>query len=357
MQKLPTFSNQREKEFVQSLKRNVNAYFQENNLSRHANAAMIFKTVFHLSFWIGSYFLLILGDFPLGAQYLLWAMLGFFLAMVTVNIGHDAIHGAYSGNKWVNKILAHTFNLNGASAYMWNKMHNMAHHSFTNVDGLDEDIDPFPALRVCPTKDKLNIHRYQHVYAFFLYGLATFSWVFVKDYKKFFKNEVGNFKNEKHPPIQYFYLFFYKILNYTIFIVLPFVLIDQPWYHVLLGYLLMHYVGGMTLAIIFMLAHAVEGVHFLNPGDNGKMEHSWTAHQLYTTANFARRSRLAGFLTGGLNLQVEHHLFPTVCSIHYRAISQIVKETAQKFDQPYIEYSFPEAVRSHYRFLKKMGER
>ncbi len=356
MQKLPRFSNQKEKEFVMSLKQNVNAYFQENNISKHANGAMIFKSVFFLSIWIGSYLLLLFGNFSLGVQYLLWAVLGFGLAMVAVNIGHDAIHGAYSSNRLVNRLLAHTFNFNGASAYMWNRMHNQAHHSFTNIEGLDEDIDPFPILRICSSKDLWPIHRFQHIYAFFFYGLATLSWVFIKDYVKFFKNEVGNYNQEKHPPIEYFYLFFYKFLNYTLFIVLPLLLIDQPWWHVLLGFLLMHYIGGITLALIFMLAHAVEGVHFPHPDQSGKMEHSWIAHQLRTTANFAPQSRLAGFLTGGLNLQVEHHLFPHICSIHYRAISQIVKETAQEFGQPYIEYSFPGAVKSHYKFLKRMGK-
>lgn len=355
MQSIPKFSNKSEKEFVLRLKQNVNDYFHNNQLSKHANAAMVFKTIFHLSFWIGAYLMLILGDFPLGIQYVLWAVVGFFIAMVAVNIGHDAIHGAYSRYPWVNKLLSHTFNLNGASAYMWQKMHNQAHHTFTNVDGYDEDIDPFPLIRICPSKERFKMHRFQHLYATFFYGLATLSWVFVKDYVKFFKNEVGNYSGEKHPPREYFNLFFYKFLNYTLFLILPLILISQPWWHILLGFLLMHYVAGISLALIFMLAHVVEGTHFPTPDGEGNLEHSWTVHQLYTTANFARRSRLASFLTGGLNLQIEHHLFPTVCSIHYRVISQIVKDTALEFGQPYIEYSFPGAVRSHYRFLRRMG--
>lgn len=356
MQSIPKFSHQKEKDFTLQLRKNVNDYFQKNQLSTHANGAMIFKSVFHLTFWIGAYLLLMLGDFSLGVQYGLWAVVGFFIAMVSVNIGHDAIHGAYSRRPWVNKLLAHTFNLNGASAYMWNKMHNQAHHTFTNVDGYDEDIDPFPLIRICPDKPLYKIHRYQHIYAFFFYGLATLSWVFIKDYVKFFKNEVGNYRDEKHPKKEYFYLFFYKFLNYTIFLILPLLFIDQPWYHILLGFLLMHFVAGFSLALIFMLAHVVEGAHFPKPDEDGNLEHSWTVHQLHTTANFARGSRIGSFLTGGLNLQVEHHLFPNICSIHYRNLSQIVKDTAQAFDQPYLEYSFPGALGAHYRFLKAMGK-
>ena len=206
----PKFSNQKEREFVLSLKRNVNKYFQENNISKHANTEMILKTLFCLGSWIGVYLLLLFGNFPLGVQYLLWILQGFFMMMVTVNIGHDAIHGAYSSNRSVNKLLAHTFNFNGASAYMWDKMHNQAHHSFTNVDGFDEDIEPIPIIRICPEKELWPIHRYQHYYAFLIYCLSTLSWVFIKDYVKFFKNTVGNFNDEQHPKKEYFFLFFYK---------------------------------------------------------------------------------------------------------------------------------------------------
>ena len=355
MLELPKFSNQKERDFTLRLKKNVNAYFEQNNLSKHANGAMIFKSIFWLSVWLGAYLLLLFGGFSLGVQYALWALLGFGIAMVTMNIGHDAIHGSYSSNRHINKFLAHTFNINGASAYMWDRMHNRAHHSYTNIDGVDEDINPFPVLRICPTREHYRIHAFQHVYAFFFYGLATLSWVLIKDYVKFFKNEVGNFTEEKHPPIQYFYLFFYKFINYFLFLVLPLLLIEQPWSHIVLGFLLMHFIGGFVLAIIFMLAHAVEGVHFLEAEKDKKVDHSFVVHQLRSTANFARRSRPASFLTGGLNLQVEHHLFPHICSIHYPALSKIVKETAEEFGQPYVEYSFLEALRSHYRFLKLMG--
>jgi linoleoyl-CoA desaturase len=150
-------------------------------------------------------------------------------------------------------------------------------------------------------------------------------------------------------------LFFYKFLNYFLFLGLPLLVIDLPWPHILLGFLLMHFVGGLLMAVVFMLAHAVEGVHFPHPDGNGKMENSWLVHQLHSTANFARDSRVASFLTGGLNLQIEHHLFPHICSIHYGAISRIVKGAAQQYGHPYIEYSFTGALQSHYRFLRAMG--
>ena len=355
MKNPPKFASKIEKDFAAELNTRVNLYFKENGLSRYANTEMVVKTIFHLSIWIGTYLLLLLGDFSTPVNYLLWAIMGFWMAMVTVNIGHDAIHGAYSSKKWVNNMLSHTFNFNGASAYMWKKMHNTAHHTYTNVDGFDEDIEPIPIIRISPQKKLMKIHRFQHIYAIFFYGLATISWVFIKDYVKFFKNEVGNFAGKAHPKQEYFYLFFYKIINYTIFLVLPIVLLPQPWGHTVLGFLLMHYIAGVSLGIIFMLAHVVEETHFLMPDHKNQLQHSWAVHQLYTTANFASKSWLASFLTGGLNTQVEHHLFPNVCSIHYRKLAGIVEETARQYNHPYYELSFPGALRSHVRFLRKMG--
>ena len=356
MQSLPKFPHNH-KDFSTALHKNVNQYFKDKNTSKYANGAMIFKSIFHLSCWIGSYFLIILGGFDAATTYVLWAILGFFIAMVSVNIGHDAIHGAYSKNKTVNQLLSHTFNINGASAYMWKKMHNVAHHTYTNVDGLDEDIESGQIVRLAPKTPVRSMHKFQHIYAFLLYGLATFSWVYVKDYKKFFTNEVGNYTGKDHPKEEYFYLFFYKFINLVLFVIIPFTVIDLPWQDILLGYLLMHYVAGTTLAMIFMLAHVIEEVHFLDPDEAGNMPNSRDVHQLYTTADFSNQSRLASFLTGGLNMQVEHHLFPHICSIHYRDIAKIVRKTASEYDIPYYESSFLHAVGSHYRYLKKMGKR
>ncbi|MDX2304962.1 MAG: acyl-CoA desaturase [Microscillaceae bacterium] len=355
MQKVPRFSHLNQKDFVTALNVNVNQYFKDNRLSRHATPFMVFKSGVYLSLWLGSYSLLLLGAYDIPGMYMLWAILGVSLAMVTINIGHDAIHGAYSRHKWVNNLLSHTFNLNGASAYMWVKMHNQAHHTYTNVDGFDEDIAPIPIIRISPLKKRWRIHKYQYIYAFVLYGLTTLSWIFIKDYKKFFINEVGNYSGKKHPTKEYFFLFFYKFINYTLFLVIPLWVIDLHWGYVLSGFLLMHFIGGWLLAIIFMLAHAVEETHFPNPDSEGSIEHCWTVHQLYTTANFSSRSKVLAFITGGLNTQIEHHLFPNICSVHYPALTVIVRETAQLHKIPYYESSLASALVSHQRFLWKMG--
>ncbi len=349
------FNNVAQREFNTVLKSRVDNYFREKNISRHANGFMIFKTVFILTMVFGCLGLLYFASMPLWVTYMVWAILGFFTALVGLNIGHDAIHGSYSSNGKVNKFMSIFFNLIGANDYMWNITHNIVHHSYTNIEGHDEDLKLVPVVRLSPHQPKMAIQKYQHIYTFLLYGFATLFWVFIKDYKKFFSKKVGSHQVKKHPKIEYFKLFFFKFLHYTIYLILPIILMPFAWYWVVLGFVLMHFVEGLTLALIFALAHVVEGPDFPLP-ENGKLEDSWLVHQLKTTSNFARESKITSFICGGLNFQVEHHLFPRICHVHYPEIAKIVKQTAEEYGLPYLEYpTFISALASHYNFLKKMG--
>lgn len=343
--------------FFSTLMKRINVHFEERNISKGANVWMVLKSITIVSILVIAYSTILSNQFADNMPLILtlWAITGFFSALAAVNIGHDAIHGSYSKKGWVNTLLSHSFNFLGASAYLWSIMHNQAHHMHTNINGHDEDLETLPIIRFSPFQKYMKVHKYQHIYAFLFYGLASISWVFLKDYKKFFAPDIGGIK-KNHPPKEYFLLFFYKAIYYTLFIVLPFTVIEQPWYLILAGFLFMHYIEGITLALIFMLAHLVEKAQFPTPNTTGSMENSWAIHQMHTTANFARKSNLAFFICGGLNFQVEHHLFANICHIHYPAISEIVKETAEEFGIPYLDSpSFGSALASHYRFMKAMG--
>lgn len=354
----PKFRPAEKSEFSRVLRGRVNSYFKERNISTHANAEMIVKSFLLIIAWVGTYAFLVFGNLPVVFTYPVWALLGAIIVWVTVNVGHDAIHGAYSKKKWVKDLLSHTFNINGASAYLWKISHNHAHHNYTNIHDHDEDIAPGDFLRISPSTKLLGMHRYQQYYAFLSYGLATISWVFAKDYIQFFQNKINNYDNRKHPSREYFLLFFYKIINYSIYLVIPFLVMPYSAMEIIIGYVIMHFVSGFYLAIIFMLAHAVEEVHFPLPDDEGVIEDDWVIHQMHTTANFATNSWLVGFLTGGLNTQIEHHLFANICSIHYRSIAKIVKETSLEYNVPYLDIpTFGAAVSSHFKFLKALGEK
>lgn len=351
------FNNRKQPDFIQVLRQRVNDHFKSNNKSQQGNALMWTKVVFYVGGLVASYLLLILGSFSIPVQFLLWAGIGLFSAFIGLNVCHDAIHGTISKNKHVNKALSMLFNIVGANAYMWSIMHNVVHHTYTNIEGHDEDIESVPFLRLSPHKPLKKVHRYQHWFAFPLYGFASISWVFGKDYVKFFKPEIGgSWKNKKHPRVEYFNLFFFKALYYTLFLVIPLVVISAPWWVILLGFFLSHLLEGYTLAITFMLAHVVEETQFPLPDQKGKVENAWAVHQLVTTANFACDSKFVSFVCGGLNFQVEHHLFPKICHVHYPALRNIVKQTAEEYNLPYNEQpTYMGAIRSHLRFLKRLG--
>jgi linoleoyl-CoA desaturase len=355
MQKVK-FVNAQKSEFFTTLKNRVDHYFTSNNISKHANASMVGKTVFFLISFVSLYTLILLQVFPVYMQLALAILLGMTMAFIGFNVCHDAIHGSYSANKKVNNGLAFVFNIIGANPYVWSISHNIVHHTYTNIPGHDEDIEIAPGLIRVSKDDKwFSIQKYQQFYAFFLYSFASLSWFFRKDFVKFFQKEIGN-HSAKHPKIEYFNLFFYKILYYVNFIVIPLLILDIPWWQFVIGYLVMNVAMGLVLGLVFQLAHVVEETQFPEPNEKGNIIEAWALHQMRTTANFSRKSRMANFLCGGLNFQVEHHLFPKVCHIHYKRLSAIVKSTADEFEVPYLENeTFISALKSHYLLLKKMG--
>lgn len=317
---------------------------------------MWFKSVFYLVLFFGLYALIISNAFTPWAMFGLSVALGAVSAFVGFNVCHDAIHGSFSTSKTTNRVLGSIFNLLGANPYVWSISHNMVHHNFTNIPGHDEDIEIAPGLiRITPEEKIYRVQKFQHLYAFPLYSLASLSWLFRKDFKKFFQPTLGPFE-ANHPKIEYFNLFFYKALYIFLFIVLPLLVLDVTWYEFLIGFVALHFTQGLTMGLVFQLAHVVEGTDFPIPNDSGNIEENWAEHQMRTTANFSTQSRLAAFLLGGLNRQIEHHLFPTICHIHYPKIGKILKETAAEFGIPYIENrTFLCALKSHYKILRKFG--
>jgi len=352
------FTNTKKSAFYATTRQRVETYFKENAISKYANTAMWGKAILYLTAFLALYVLIISNIFSTGVIFGLALLLGICSALIGFNICHDAIHGSFSANQNVNKFFSFIFNLVGASPYMWSITHNVVHHTYTNIPGHDEDIEVAPGLVRISEDEKVNkIQRYQHFYAFGLYSLASLSWVLRKDYIKFFQKKIGEHPTPSHPKREYFNLFFYKAIYYFLFIVLPLLVLHITWWQFIIGFVCMHLAEGLVLGLVFQLAHVVEGTDFPVPNQEGNMEEAWADHQMRTTANFATNSKLASFLLGGLNRQIEHHLFPKVCHIHYPVISSIVKQTAQEFNLPYIESpTFAAALKSHYRMLRKLGK-
>lgn len=344
--------------FYPQVRKRVEEYFSTNKIPKHANGAMVFKTFFFLGGTFTLYLLILFSGYSPMVLWGLASLLGIFSAFVGFNVGHDAIHGSYSSSPTINRILSAAFYFIGANPYVWSIAHNIVHHTYTNIPEHDEDLIVAPGLiRVSPHDKQTKIMKYQQYYAFLLYGFAGLSWVFRKDYVKFYQDYIGNHDNSRRPAKEVFNLFFFKGLYYVFTIVLPLVLIDNiTWPQFIIGYLSLQVTKGFVLGLVFQLAHIVEGLDFPEPNEAGLMEDAWAEHQMRTTANFGRKDFLTTFLCGGLNMQVEHHLFPKICHIHYPAISDIVKRTALENGIPYHENSsFWTASASHFRVLKRLG--
>lgn len=357
--KAPIRFSQVKPEFYSTLNQRVNDYFKHANVLRTGNAEMIFKTIFMFALYVVPYVLMITGVVSNT-----WGMLALVMLMgvgiggIGLSVMHDANHGAYSGKKWVNHLLGLSLNIVGGNAFNWKVQHNVLHHTYTNIHDVDEDISPRGVLRLCPHGEWKSFHRFQHLYAWFFYGLMTLVWVLVKDYVRIVKYQKDGLVKKQKASIarEWTVLLLSKLMYVTYIFIIPLIVLPLAWWQVLLGFLIMHYIAGFILAIIFQPAHVIDGTEYPLPNVEGKLDNSWAIHQLHTTTNFANDSRLFSWYVGGLNYQVEHHLFPNVCHVHYRKLSAIVRATALEFGLPYkSEPTFFGALRSHTRQLKQLG--
>lgn len=270
---------------------------------------------------------------------------------------HDASHGSFSKHKWQNELAAYSLNMLGANHFMWNMKHNMIHHSFTNVDGVDDDIEIGFLMRMAPSQKRYKMHRFQHLYFWVLYMMLYVFWIFFSDYNKYFTGKIGDVPLKRMSTKDHIGFWLVKIYHGSVFIVLPIILCG--WLSWLLGFITFTFVAGFILSIVFQLAHTVEDAEFpVADVDENRLPDEFAAHQIKTTANFATQNKLVSWLVGGLNFQIEHHLFPKISHVHYPAISKIIKQVCEEYQLRYIEYpTMRRAVVAHVRFLKQMGKR
>lgn len=359
--KIVRFAPRNGEGFYDACKKKVDAYFKDNNLSTQANTAMVTKSVLIMLMYLIPYAFMVSGIFAnsLFLFFSMWFLMGLGMTGIGCSIMHDSNHGSYSTNKTLNKILGRVIVLVGGYHVTWKIQHNILHHTYTNIEGLDDDIDAGVLLRFSPNSKKYFMHRFQHVYAWFLYGLLTLQWATIKDYRQIYDyHKKDLLKKEKRTLTSAMVeVTIFKLVYYAFIIGIPVFLAGIAWQHVLIGFLIMHFTAGILLSAIFQLAHVMEECEFPNPDDNRKMQNNWAVHQLLNTANFSPKSKIMSWFIGGLNRQIEHHLFPHICHVHYKQIAHIVKQTALEHNLPYYEQpTFAHALVHHAKMLKKMGK-
>ena len=320
---------------------------------------MVFKTVFMLCLYFIPYALIVSGLVISYYSLICWSIMGFGMAGIGLSIMHDANHNAYSKNPKVNQWVGYFINLVGGYDLNWRVQHNVLHHTYTNIIGHDEDVDAGIVLRFSKDQPRKLHHGFQHIYAWFLYGLMTLSWLLSKDFIQLRKyNKKGLLKTQGVSMKKaLFQLSFWKIL-YVVYVILIPSFFTREYLLVISGVLLMQFIAGLFLTIVFLCAHIVDQTEFPLPDNKGVVNQNWYIHQLETTANFSNNKSFFSWFIGGLNYQIEHHLFPTICHVHYHELSKIVKKTALEYNVPYhASNTFLGALNHHYKHLKLMGKK
>lgn len=279
------------------------------------------------------------------------------MAGVGMGVMHDALHGTYSKNKSLNKWMGYTMNLIGASDEIWKLQHNVLHHSFTNIEEHDDDINAPFFLRFSPHAKKNRLHSYQHYYVWLFYGLSTISWITSKDFVRLNRyTKLGLVKSKSEYRRILFKIIFWKVFYFSYVLILPLLLTSFNAWLIIIAFLSMHFITGFCLSVVFQTAHVMPETSYPIPDGSGKLKDERLVHQLATTCNFAPRNKVFSWLIGGLNFQIEHHLFPHICHIHYKNLAPIVKQTTEEFGIPYHSYSsFFSALKSHAQMLRKLG--
>jgi len=357
------FASKGKNSFYDTVITRVNAYFDGAHISPYANTEMWIKTVVMLLLYFVPYILMVTG---LGADnpwlfFGLWFLMGWGMSGIGTAVMHDANHGTYSPDKKVNNFISYILEIIGGYTVNWRIQHNVLHHTYTNVSGLDEDIDTMGLLRLSPRQPKKWFHRYQYIYAWIFYMIMTLYWMTAKDYLGVVRYKQHDLLSQQNVSLRQalFRITMYKLFYYGYIIVLPVLFSGMPWYFVIAGFLLMHFTAGLFLSCIFQPAHIMEESSFALPVDtDGKrrMEDSWAIHEIVNTTDFAPRNRVLSWFVGGLNFQIEHHLFTRICHVHYRKLAPIVQSTMRDFDLPYhVQPTFFRALLEHAKMLKKLG--
>jgi linoleoyl-CoA desaturase len=338
--------------FQKILLQRVNEYFKNNNVGKYANGAMIVKLVCIAALWIVSIVAIFNIKTTFSGYVFLYMLHGLCSILVIFNISHDAVHHALFRNKFANNILGYSFNVLGGNKYSWYLKHNIGHHNFTNIHGKDIDIETAPLFRISPYTPLKKHYRFQHLYILPLYCFLSLALILVIDFVVMFKIKPGG----KKPAVKEWMILFCSKFIYLGYIILaPAYFLQLTLFEVIICFFVMHAVIGFFISLVLLSSHFIEHASYYKVVADSKLSSSWPEHQLLTTIDIAPENKMANLLLGGLNANIIHHILPGICHIHFIPLSKILKHTAEEYNMPYIAFTFKQALKEHFIFLKKMG--
>lgn len=350
------FSREAHADFATTLKSRVNQYLKQVG-SDEVNQKLIWKSVAAFTMYLLPFVLMLsLGISNLFILFAMWMLMGLGKAFIGTSVMHDALHGSYSKKKTLNNWMGYSTLILGVDPKIWQLQHNVLHHTFTNIEDADDDIAPRFVLRFTPHQKRRWFHRFQHIYAPIFYSISTLLWVFQKDFHKIIQyRDMGLIKPGKEFNMRLLRIIGTKVFYFSIFLGLPYLVLPVSFGMIVWMFISMHAVTGLTLALVFQTAHVMPANTFVKTEETN-IDQNFLVHQMETTSNFAMENRLLSWFIGGLNFQIEHHLFPYISHVHYRKISKIVQSTAQEFNIPYLAHrSFRSALLEHFRLLRSLG--
>ncbi|MFC5269857.1 fatty acid desaturase family protein [Adhaeribacter terreus] len=342
-------------DFFSELKNRINDHFEQKGINPTGNSKLFTKAIILVVSMVALYVHLVFLTPPVWLAVLECIALGVVGASIGFNIMHDGAHGSFSDRKWLNNLAGLSLNMLGGNVFMWNTKHNVIHHTYTNVDGVDDDLDARPFLRLCESQKKYKLHRFQHFYFWAIYAFLYLYWIGYSDFHKYFTGKIGDFKIAKIKRSEHISFWGFKLAFVAIFVAVPIFMVGfVSW---LVGFLIFTMSTGLVMSVVFQLAHTVGETHFPLPEEKtNKIEEAWAIHQLKTTANFATNNKIVSWFSGGLNFQIEHHLFPKISHVHYPEISKIIKKACQDYGVEYIEFpKLRSAIYSHIMHLRNLA--
>ena len=342
--------------FIVDTRREVEAYLRSGRTRLGGRLHLYAKSVAAFTLWAGCWTTIVLGRPGVAAG--IAALVGLLAAMILIGfcVQHDANHGAYFATRRRNHLLGWltTDVLLGFSSYVWRVKHNVAHHTYTNVDGWDDDVAQTPFARFMPSQPPKPWYRLQHVYVWLLYGVMVLRAHSIADLIALIRGRIGHVSLHRPRGWDLVGLVGGKAMFLGWAIVAP--LLVYPWWIVLAGYTSSAMLGSLVIATTFQLAHCVEEADFTSPAELAASRRLWAVHEVETTVDFCPRNRVLTWLLGGLNFQIEHHLFPRVPHTHYPRIAEIVRRQAADHGVRYTaQPSLRAALSSHQRHVRTLG--
>lgn len=339
--------------FRTELKRRVENYFQQKHLRKRDNVRLYLKATFFLLWASGSYFILVFKVTHVWEAALALTSLALALTGIGFNIQHDGNHCGFSSKAWVNRLAGSTLDyFLGTSSFIWKQKHNILHHPFTNIPEVDDDVDVTFLIRLSQSQRRFWFHRFQHRYLWLLYGFVHLRYLYY-DYPIIIMGKIGK---KKIPRLKGWELVTFVLGKFT-FLVFAFVIpsLLHPFWLVLVLYVAVSLGIGAVFSTVSQTAHMITETQ--HPDAKADVSTEWAIHQVKTTADYGTRNKLLTWYVGGLNHQVEHHLFTDIAHVHYPALARIVREMTEEYHLPYtVHRSFFSALKSHYNFLKLMGQ-